>query len=142
VNTSGASGVIPELVIKHNHTNRTPDICPELSVDDPDQDCQAQAAATGAADLFTGTAVFCRGSLCSAATATGQTLTWTGATGGRAYTGVTIAAFADAATSSLANQTLQSAFDPKTIPGCVLWLDAADSTTVTTATASTATVRR
>jgi hypothetical protein len=92
------------------------------------------AASTGAAS-YSGT----RDSTLalSAATVTGQTLTWTGATGGTRYNGVTIGAAAGAATTSIANQSLYSAFDPKTISSCVLWLDAADSTTVTTATAST-----
>ena len=93
------------------------------------------AAATGAA-TYSGTADSTLA--LSAATATGQTLTWTGATGGRAYTGISIAANNGGSTRSITNQTLQSAFDPKSIPGCILWLDGADpngdSTTPTTIT--------
>jgi len=73
----------------------------------------------------------------SSATATGQTLTWTGAVGGTKYNGVTIGAAAGAATTSIANQSLYSAFDPKLIPGCVVWMDAADTTTYTTGSAIT-----
>jgi hypothetical protein len=50
---------------------------------------------------------------------------------------VTIGAAAGAATRSLANQTLQSAFNPLSIPGCVVWMDAADTTTYTTGSAIT-----
>jgi hypothetical protein len=81
------------------------------------------AAATGAAS-YSGT----RDSTntLSIPTAGGGILTWTGATGGTRYNGVTIGAAAGAATTSIANQSLYSAFDPKTISSCVLWLDAAD----------------
>jgi hypothetical protein len=81
------------------------------------------AAATGAAS-YSGTTDST--SALSLQTPAGAILTWTQATGGTRYNGVTIGAAAGAATTSIANQSLYSAFDPKTISSCVLWLDAAD----------------
>lgn len=81
------------------------------------------AAATGAAS-YSGTTDST--SALSAAAAAGAILTWTGATGGTRYNGVTIGAAAGAATTSIANQSLYSAFSPTLIPGCQVWYDGAD----------------
>jgi len=132
VNTSGAAGLSPNsssstitpigtLTFTQNYqlTTQTKII--------------GTAAATGATS-YSGTTD--SSGLLSPQTPAGGTLTWTGATGGRAYTGVTIGAAAGAATRSLANRTLQSAFNPLSIPNCVLWLDAADTTTYVGSTTS------
>ena len=95
-------------------------------------------ATAGSATSYSGTTD--SSGLLSAATATGGTLTWTGATGGRVYTGISINAAAGASTRSVTNQTLQSAFDPTTIPGCRLWLDAADPDATGTPPANGATI--
>jgi len=134
VNTSGAAGLSPNSSSSTITPIGTPTLTQNYQLTTQTK-IVGTAAATGA-ETYSGTTDST--SVLSAATATAQTLTWTGATGGTAYTGVTILATAGAATSSLANQSLYSAFNPKSIPACVLWLDAADSTTVTGTTSVTA----
>jgi len=134
VNTSGAAG----LSLNSSSSTITPIGTPTLTQNyqlTTQTKIVGTAAATGATS-YSGTTDST--SALSAAGASGATLTWTGATGGSAYTGVTILAAADTATRSLTNQSLYSAFDPKSISACVLWLDAADATTVTGTTSVTA----
>ena len=132
VNTSGAAGLSPNSA----STAITP-IGPPSFTQNYQSTTQTKivgtAAATGATS-YSGTTD--SSGLLSPQTPAGGILTWSGATAGRIYNGITIGAAAGAATSSIVNRTLQSAFNPLSIPDCVLWLDAADTTTYVGSTTS------
>jgi hypothetical protein len=132
VNTSGTAGLSPNSA----STAITP-IGPPSFTQNYQSTTQTRivgtVAATGATS-YSGTTD--SSGLLSPQTPAGGILTWTGATGGRIYNGITIGAAGGAATSSIANRTLQSAFNPLSIPNCVLWLDAADTTTYVGSTTS------
>jgi hypothetical protein len=132
VNTSGAAGLSPNSA----STAITP-IGPPSFTQNYQSTTQTRivgtVAATGATS-YSGTTD--SSGLLSPQTPAVGILTWTGATAGRIYNGITIGAAGGAATSSIVNRTLQSAFNPLSIPNCVLWLDAADTTTYVGSTTS------
>ena len=92
----------------------------------------ATVAATNATS-YAGT-----GGTLSAPAVSGSTLTWTGATAGTRYTGVSVQGIKGTTTTTTTGLSIYSAFDPKSIPGCIIWMDAADTTTYTPGTNVTA----
>jgi hypothetical protein len=67
----------------------------------------------------------------------GSTLTWTGATAGTKYTNLFVNGIKGSATTTTTGLSIQTAFNPLSISGCQLWLDAADTTKYTPGTAVT-----
>jgi hypothetical protein len=60
----------------------------------------------------------------------GSKLTWTGATAGTKYTNLIVNGIKGSATTTTTGLSIQTAFDPLSIAGCKLWLDAADTTSI------------